>query len=128
MAVPRTLKRYIRKRFLTAILGTFVLCTVLIFMIDFVEMLRQSGKLGDVAAWKLAHITLLRLPAYTEFLLSFAVLVGAIGALLALSRKSELTVMRAGGILTIFILGAILIGLWRGERNRHVPDNLVIVK
>ena len=37
-------------------------------------------------------------------------------------------VMRGGGILTIFILGAILFGLWRGERNRHVPDNLVTVK
>ena len=98
MATPRTLKRYIRGRFLTAILGTFLLCTILIFMIDFVEMLRQSGKLGDIPAWKLAYITLLRLPAYTEFLLSFAVLVGAIGALLMLSRKSELTVMRAGGM------------------------------
>ena len=81
-----------------SILGTFVLCSVLIFMIDFVEMLRQSGKFGEVPAWKLAYITLLRLPAYTEFLLSFAVLVGAIGALLMLSRKSELTVMRAGGM------------------------------
>jgi len=37
-------------------------------------------------------------------------------------------VMRGGGILTILILGAILFGLWRGERNRHVPDNLVTVK
>jgi lipopolysaccharide export system permease protein len=98
MATPRTLKRYIRRRFLTAILGTFVLCSVLIFMIDLVEMLRQSGKYGAVPAWKLAYITLLRLPAYTEILLSFAVLVGAIGALLMLSRKSELTIMRAGGM------------------------------
>jgi len=98
MATPRTLGRYIRWRFLVAILGTFVLCSVLIFMIDFVEMLRQSGKYGSVPAWKLAWITILRLPAYTEFLLSFAVLVGSIGALLALSRKSELTVMRGGGM------------------------------
>jgi protein SCO1/2 len=37
-------------------------------------------------------------------------------------------IMRAGGVLTIFILGAILIRLWRGERNLHVPDNLVSVK
>lgn len=37
-------------------------------------------------------------------------------------------VMRGGGILTIFILGAILLNLWRGERNRRVPDNLVTVK
>lgn len=98
MTTPRTLRRYIRGRFLSAILGTFVLCSVLIFMIDLVEMLRQSGKLGAAPGWKLVWITLLRLPAYTEFLLAFAVLVGSIGALLSLSRKSELTVMRAGGM------------------------------
>jgi lipopolysaccharide export system permease protein len=98
MAAPHTLRRYIRRQFLVSILGTFVLCSVLIFMIDFVEMLRQQGKYGAVPAWKLVWITLLRLPAYTEFLLAFAVLVGGIGALLMLARKSELTVMRAGGM------------------------------
>jgi lipopolysaccharide export system permease protein len=98
MATPRTLRRYLSNRFLLAILGTFVLCSLLIFMIDMVEMLRQSSKYGKVAFGKLAWITLLRLPAYTEFLLAFAVLVGSIGALLMLSRKSELTVMRAGGM------------------------------
>ena len=51
MGTPRTLRRYIRNRFLTAIFATFVLCSVLIFMIDFVEMLRQSGKYGSVPAW-----------------------------------------------------------------------------
>ena len=98
MATSRILNRYIRGRFLTAILGTFLLCSVLIFMIDFVEMLRQQGKYGSVPAWKLAWMTALRLPAYTEFLLAFAVLVGSIGALLMLARKSELTVMRGGGM------------------------------
>lgn len=98
MARSRTLARYIRRRFLVAILGTFALCSVLIFMIDFVEMLRQQGKYGAVPVWKLVWMTLLRLPAYTEFLLAFAVLVGSIGAMLMLARKSELTVMRAGGM------------------------------
>ncbi len=98
MATPRTLRRYIQARFLIAILGTFVLCSVLIFMIDFVEMLRAQGKFGAVAAWKLVWMTMLRLPAYTEFLLAFAVLVGSIGAMLMLARKSELTIMRAGGM------------------------------
>ena len=135
MASPRTLNRYIRGRFLTAILGTFVLCSVLIFMIDFVEMLRQSGKYGSVPAWKLAWITILRLPAYTEFLLAFAVLVGSIGALLSLSRKSELTVMRAGGMSAwqflkpgmgvAVVLGILAVGVYnpmaaaaRGEGER----------
>jgi lipopolysaccharide export system permease protein len=93
-----TLSVYIGMRFLTAIFGVFGLCTVLIFMIDFVELLRQAGKYGSVPAWMLAWITFLRLPAYTEILLPFAVLVGSISTLLLLARKSELAVMRAGGM------------------------------
>jgi lipopolysaccharide export system permease protein len=93
-----TLSRYIGSRFITAILGMFALCSVLIFMIDFVELLRQAGKGGNVPAWLLAWMTILRLPAYTEILLPFAVLVGSIAALLMLARKSELAVMRAGGM------------------------------
>ncbi len=98
--MPRisTLSIYIGMRFLTAIFSVFALCTVLIFMIDFVEMLRQAGKYGSVPAYILAWITMLRLPAYTEILLPFAVLVGSIATLLMLARKSELAVMRAGGM------------------------------
>jgi len=98
MRLTSMLRRYIARRFLTTTLGTFLLCTVLIFMIDFVELLRQSGKYGSVPAIQLVWMSLLRLPAYTEFLLAFAVLVGSIAALLLLSRKSELAVMRAGGM------------------------------
>jgi len=71
---------------------------VLIFMIDIVELLRQAGKFGRVPSLQIAWMALLRLPAYTEILMPFAVLVGSIGALLLLSRKSELTVMRAAGM------------------------------
>ncbi len=93
-----TLGRYIAGRFFISILGVYALVTLLVFMIDFVELLRQAGKQGSVSGGKLVTITLLRLPAYTEMLLPFAVLVGSIAALLMLSRKSELAVMRAGGM------------------------------
>ena len=93
------LRRYIARNSWSRILGTFALCAVLIFMIDFVEMLRQSRQVRQrICLPRLLWMTLLRLPAYTEILLAFAVLVGSIGALLMLNRKSELTVMRAGGM------------------------------
>ena len=38
---PRTLRRYVAKRFLLAILGAFAVCAVLIFMIDMIELLRH---------------------------------------------------------------------------------------
>jgi lipopolysaccharide export system permease protein len=100
-----TLKVYLARRFLVAILGTFLLCSVLIFMIDFVELLRQSGKYGSVPALTLVWMTLLRLPAYTEILLGFSVLVGSIGSLLMLARKSELAVIRGAGVSVWQFLG-----------------------
>lgn len=93
-----TLTYYVGKKFLLSIMSTFVLCSLLIFMIDFIELLRQAGKYGSVSPFLLLWMTLLRLPAYTEFLLAFAVLVGSMAALLALGRSSELSVMRAGGM------------------------------
>ena len=53
---------------LTGIVGTFVLCSVLIFMIDFVELLRQSGKYGAVSAWKLAAMAIAppRVPVWSN--------------------------------------------------------------
>lgn len=93
-----TLDRYIAKRFLGMVIATFALCAGLIFMIDFVEIMRQAGKYGGTGGTTLLMITLLRLPAYAEILLTFAVLVGSISTFLALSRQNELAVIRAGGI------------------------------
>jgi lipopolysaccharide export system permease protein len=95
---PRTLRRYVAKRFLLAILGAFAVCSVLVFMVDMIELLRIARRATDISVLMLLWIGLLRLPAYTEILLAFAVLVGGIGALLSLNRKSELIVMRAGGM------------------------------
>lgn len=129
---PSTVGVYIAMRFLMAILVTFFVCSFLIFVIDLVEMLRQSGKHGRVEGWKIAWLTLLRLPAYTEFLLSFGVLVGSIGALLMLSRKSELAVIRAAGmsawqflrpgLIVAFALGVLSVTVYNplaaGARDR----------
>ena len=98
MKLHKTLSWYIARRFLTGILATLLICGLLIFMIDVIELLRQSGKYGAISARDLVTIALLRLPAYIEFLFGFAVLCGSIGALLFLNRKSEITIMRAGGM------------------------------
>jgi lipopolysaccharide export system permease protein len=133
---PSTVGLYVAKRFLAAILLTFAVCSFLIFIIDLVEMLRQSGKRGSIPAWQIAWLTVLRLPAYTEFLLSFAVLVGSIGALLMLSRKSELSVIRAAGmsawqflypgLVIAFALGVLSVTLYNplAASSRAYADTL----
>ena len=125
MRRPRTLGRYIASRFLLGIVVTFLLCSVLIFLIDFVELLRQSGKYGEVSLLTLAFIALLRLPAYAEYLISFAVLVGSIATLLQLSRRSELVVMRAGGMsVWQFLRPGILVALFVGALTAMVFNPL----
>ncbi|MCB1520733.1 MAG: LPS export ABC transporter permease LptG [Hyphomicrobiaceae bacterium] len=116
------IERYVARRFLLAMIATYAICSLLIFMIDMVELLRLAGKYGAVRVSSLAWLALLRLPAYTEFLMGFTVLVGSIGALLMLARKSELTVMRASGmsvwrflrpgILVAFMIGALSVTLY----------------
>ncbi len=98
MSTTGTLGRYIAARFAIAILGAFLLCVCLIFMIDIVELLRQSGKHGSVPLTSLLWMSLLRVPAFAELTLPFAALVGSITAFLLLSRSSELTIVRAAGM------------------------------
>jgi lipopolysaccharide export system permease protein len=98
MLLARTLRRYIARRFFVMIVGAFSVCALLIFMIDLIELLRQARSAQSLTLPRLMWIGFLRLPSFSELLLPFAVLVGSIGALLSLSRKSELTVMRAGGM------------------------------
>jgi len=112
MTAPFTLTRYIAKLFLVSITTTLAVCGLLIFMIDFVELLRMSGKYGTIAGTSLVSIALLRLPAYIEFLIGFAVLVGSISTLVYLNRKSELAVMRAGGMsVWQFLAPGLMVGL-----------------
>lgn len=97
--VPTTLYVYIARRFFSSILITLLFCSFLIFIIDFVEMLRQCAKSNaTLSTLDICWLTLLRLPAYTEFLISFGVLIGSIGTLLTLSRKSELAAIRSAGV------------------------------
>jgi lipopolysaccharide export system permease protein len=94
----RTLRSYIFKRFLVMILGAFTVVLALIYMIDLIELLRQARDARTLTMRQLMWIAALRLPSFSEILMPFCVLAGSIAALLSLGRKSELTVMRAGGM------------------------------
>lgn len=117
-----TLERYVARRFLVAFAGAFMLCVTLIFMIDMVELLRESGKFGAISGWTIAYMALLRLPVMTEVTLPFVVLVGTISAFLLLSRGSELTVLRASGmavwqfirpgVVVAFLIGVLSVGAY----------------
>src|SRR4029078_8334782 len=112
-----TLARYFSLRFLIAMIAMFILCCVLIFFVDFIEMLPRAGNYQeDVPGLLLAWMTLLRLPSFSELTLPFAVLLGALGVFLMLSRSSELIVVRAAGIsVWQFILPGLIVAFLLGS-------------
>ena len=120
-----TLGRYMAKRFAISILGVFAVCLALIFFIDFLELLREASKREGVSMGSLVLIALLRLPKFAELTLPFAVLIGSIAAFMALSRTSELTVVRAAGISAWqFLRPALLVALALGILSTAVYNPL----
>lgn len=98
MLVGATLGRYLSLRFLRTILAVFGTVFALIYTIDFVELMRRAGDAQGATASAMATLALFRTPSVAEQVLPFAVLFGAMAALLDLSRKLELVVARAAGI------------------------------
>jgi lipopolysaccharide export system permease protein len=114
MSAVNTLGRYFSAKLLTMILVVYGVCIMLVFFIDFVEMMREAAKV-EISAAQVLFLTLMRLPAFAELILPFAVLIGSITAFLMLSRSSELVIVRASGVsIWQFLTPAILVGLLIG--------------
>lgn len=108
--IGRTFGFYLSRRFLRSIGLVFGVMFTLIYLIDFVELLRRASDAQGSTTAFIAFLTLLRVPAVTEQVLPFAVLFGAMAAFLALSRKLELVVARAAGLSAWqFLLPPVLI-------------------
>lgn len=115
--IGRTLGLYFARRFASAVAMIFFSCVALIMLVDFLEMARRTADREQVTTGLVALVTLYRAPAFTEQLLPFAVLFGAIATFVLLSRRLELVVARAVGLSVwqfIFppILVAFLIGVF----------------
>lgn len=93
-----TLGRYISARFTLMITGVFGSLFLLIYVLDFVEMLRRTSGLRNVQPGFVAFLSLLRTPAIAEQAIPFCVLGGAMFAFLGLTRRLELVVARAAGV------------------------------
>lgn len=117
-----TLGRYIALRFAKAIAVVFLTVFALIYMLDFVELIRRTSDVPGATNLLLARLALFRTPAVAEQVFPFAVLFGAMVSLLGLSRKLELVVARAAGIsawqflspplLVAVVLGTAMVGAY----------------
>jgi lipopolysaccharide export system permease protein len=92
-----TLGRYFGRRFLGAVFVVFFSCVGLIALVDFLELTRRFGERG-VGFLSIMQLVLLRLPSWTEQLLPFAVLIGAMGTFLTFSQRMEFVIARSAGL------------------------------
>jgi lipopolysaccharide export system permease protein len=92
------LGRYFGRRFLIAVIAVFLSCAGLIALVDFLELTRRFGDRPNASFLIISQLMLLRLPAFTEQLLPFAVLIGAMGTFLTFSRRLEFVIARSAGM------------------------------
>jgi lipopolysaccharide export system permease protein len=96
--IGRTLGVYFSLRFLQSLSLIFFTIFGLIFMADFVEMLRRAGDVPNAPAALVVVLCLMRTPSIAEQVLPFATLFGAMAAFINLTRKLELVVARGAGV------------------------------
>lgn len=93
-----TMSRYFAWMFFKAIVYIILFCAVLVFLIDFTELLRRTSSLPDISAMTVLGLSAIRTPSIMEQILPFAILLGAMGTLFMLSRSLELVVARGAGV------------------------------
>jgi lipopolysaccharide export system permease protein len=110
----QTIYRYFGTRFLSATLITFFGIIVLVALIQYVELMRRAGDVGDFGP-RIAQMSFYRVPQTAERILPFVVLFAAMGSFLNLSRRLELVVVRSAGLSAWqFTMPALVVALVLG--------------
>jgi lipopolysaccharide export system permease protein len=111
-----TLFRYIARQFFIWCTAVFVTMVSIIFLLDYVELIRRSGNRPEATLGVLLELAALKQPYMAQQILPFAILFGTMMAFWRLTRSHELVVARASGIsvwqfLTPPLAGAFFIGV-----------------
>ena len=96
--MTNTLGRYFAGRFVVSAMGVFLSIFMLLFLVNYIEMVRKTSKLVSASAVTVAETALFQVPQLLEKMMPFCVLIGAMTCYLALSRRLELVVARAAGV------------------------------
>jgi len=113
--IGRTLGFYFARKFTGSMFTVFATVFVLIYMIDFVELMRRAGDAAGASSGTMAKLAFFRTPATAEQVIPFGMLFGGMVTFIGLSRKLELVVARAAGISAWqFLSPALLVALLTG--------------
>jgi lipopolysaccharide export system permease protein len=89
---------YVLTRTLLGVGAATAVIASVIMLVDFVELSRTVGGRAELTFIELFGLMLLKSPSVILLLLPFVFLFGAMGAFVALNRRSELVAMRAAGV------------------------------
>jgi lipopolysaccharide export system permease protein len=113
--IGRTLALYFAIRFARTVLAIFLLFVILIAAATYIDIIDRAFSVNNFDAGKAALVVLLRLPAYSEEALPFAVLFGSMTAFFTANRQLEVVVARAAGLSGWqFLLPAVIVGILFG--------------
>lgn len=110
-----TLGLYFARRFLASVMIVLATVFLLIYTLDFVELMRRAGDAVGAGTGTMAKLAFFRTPATAEQVIPFGILFGSMATFIGLSRKLELVVARAAGISAWqFISPALFVALGLG--------------
>src|ERR1043165_4471292 len=98
MSPWKTLFRYIARQFLGWCLGVFLAMLMIVFLLDYIELLRRAGAKPEATLLVLLEMAALKQPYMAQQVMPFAVLFGTMMAFWRLTRSNELVVARAAGV------------------------------
>jgi lipopolysaccharide export system permease protein len=92
------IESYVLTHTLIAVAAAVAVISIVILLIDFVEVSRTVGVRTEIGFNQILGLTMLQTPSLILILLPFAFLFGVLGAFVNLNRRSELIAMRAAGV------------------------------
>jgi lipopolysaccharide export system permease protein len=98
MSPWKTLFRYIARQFVLWFFGVFMTMMLIVFLLDYVDLIRRAGTRADATLLVLLQLAVLKEPNMAQQILPFAVLFGTMMVFWRLTRSHELVVARAAGI------------------------------
>ena len=107
--MARTLATYIARIFTLWCSGVFLTILGLIFISDFLELVRRGATKPDATMSLMLEMAALKLPHMAQEVLPFAILFGTMLAFWRLTKSHELVIARASGVSVWQFLGPALL-------------------
>ena len=116
MSPWKTLFRYIVVQFFVWCAGVFLAMLSIVFLLDYIELIRRAGQRPGATLLALFEMALLKQPHMAQQIMPFAILFGTMMAFWRMTRSNELVVARAAGVsvwqfLTPPLSGALVVGI-----------------